>query len=199
MTEEEYLKMSALTLAEGEMHENLVPSGEVDFMLHAAKVATDWCDSVKRGLFYGKGAKLRTSFGTSTSLQLKPELKNLIHGIVGAFGEAGEMMDHLHDVLTSRVELDSVNLLEEIGDLEWYLACIHRALGTTPSQAWDVNIAKLAKRYPGMRWDAEAAVNRDLDVERATLEERSVMPSPYRPSISSAHGRVDVPPADDQR
>jgi hypothetical protein len=56
-----------------------------------------------------------------------------------------------------------------MGDLYWYLAMMHRSLGTTPSEAWETNIAKLRRRYEG-KFTANEALNRDLDAERKILE-----------------------------
>lgn len=185
MNDEDYMRISALFLAGGKMHTDKVTTGEVDFMMHAAQVATSWCDTVKRGLFYGSDIQSRTSFANSSSLTLDPALADLIHGVIGLFGEAGELLEHLHDVLTGRATLDPVNILEEMGDLEWYAACVHRFIGTTTTKARDVNIAKLDKRYPGRVWSQDAAVNRDTAAERQVLEEGV---------LSSAHGRVLMQP-----
>jgi len=65
-----------------------------------------------------------------------------------------------------------VNAREEAGDLLWYLALIARALGTDLETIARTNIEKLRTRYPG-KFTAEAALNRDLEAERKTLEELS--------------------------
>jgi NTP pyrophosphatase (non-canonical NTP hydrolase) len=54
----------------------------------------------------------------------------LLHGMIGMCTEAGEVLDalkrHVYYVKDdgTRKELDEVNLLEEVGDLCWYLAII---------------------------------------------------------------------------
>lgn len=68
-----------------------------------------------------------------------------------------------------RASIDQVHLLEETGDLEWYLAIAYRWLARLPEDARKVNIAKLQKRFPGKFSDFDA-VNRDLVTERLTLE-----------------------------
>lgn len=169
MNERDYLDASRQFLSGG-FHTDNVYAAEVHYMMNAAEVATKWCDAVKRGLFYGTKIKQRHGADSTTSLKLKPELASLIHGIIGAFGEAGEMLEHLHEVLSDEAELDKVNLLEELGDIEWYLARIHDFINSTPSQAWQTNIAKLDKRYPGRVFTRDSAENRDLEGERAVLE-----------------------------
>lgn len=169
MTEDEFLAQSGAFLA-SDMHLDKVPVQEIDNMLFAAEAATAWADRVKRGLYYGSDVPLRSDRGPC-SLNIPEPLKDLFHGCLGAFCEAGELMQHMHAVLTGRAELDTTNLLEEVGDIEWYLACIHRFLGTVPSQAWDKNIAKLSTRYPDKVFSKQAAENRDLMAERAALNE----------------------------
>lgn len=72
----------------------------------------------------------------------------------GVIGEGG-----IGVLATSSKMLDAVNAA--------LVAC-----GYTMEQAMDRNIAKLMKRYPD-KFTSEAALNRDLDGERATLEQVS--------------------------
>lgn len=48
----------------------------------------------------------------------------MLHGLMGMCTEAGEFIDALKRHLYYGKELDTVNLLEEVGDLCWYLAII---------------------------------------------------------------------------
>lgn len=95
----------------------------------------------------------------------------LLHGAMGLATEAGELMDQLKKNIFYGKELDLVNIEEELGDLEWYMAIIRDVLGVTQAQVQEKNIAKLRKRYPE-KFTSEAALNRDLDAERAVLEEK---------------------------
>lgn len=184
MTEDEFLAQSGAFLS-GDMHLDKMPVQEIDNMLFAAEAATAWADRVKRGLYYGSDVPLRSDRGPC-SLNLPEPLKDLFHGCLGAFCEAGELMEHMHGVLTGRAELDTTNLLEEVGDIEWYLACIHRFLGTLPSQAWDSNIRKLATRYNQGRFDKAAAESRDLAAERSVLDETVHIATPM--TVTHVHG-----------
>lgn len=168
MDEQTYIGHVA-DLASNQFHTDLVPTAEFDWLLFAAKSATRWVDSVKKALFYGKPIQLKTDGGTPTSLKYDPELTDLVHGILGLYSEAGELMEHLHDVLTGAKPLDRVNLIEELGDAHWYLALLHKVTGTTPSQTWDINIAKLRARYPD-KFTEHDAEHRDLGAERDVLE-----------------------------
>ena len=48
----------------------------------------------------------------------------LLHGLIGMCTESGEVLDALKRNLYYAKELDTVNLLEEVGDLCWYMAII---------------------------------------------------------------------------
>src|SRR5690349_20938698 len=101
MDEKTYIRHVA-NLASNKYHADLIPAHELDWMLYAGKAAAHWADAVKRALFYGTQLPLRTG-PSPTSLQHNTQLADLVHGIVGLFSEAGELMEHLHDVLTGRV------------------------------------------------------------------------------------------------
>lgn len=93
----------------------------------------------------------------------------LLHAAIGIFTESGEMLDALLSQLAGE-GLDKVNLAEEAGDVDWYKAIAIDELGIPEGQIRQILINKLAKRYPE-KFTSEAALNRDLDAERKTLEE----------------------------
>jgi NTP pyrophosphatase (non-canonical NTP hydrolase) len=93
----------------------------------------------------------------------------VLHGALGATTEAGELADQVKRAMFYGTELDSFNVMEECGDLLWYVALALDAVGYTVEQAMESNIAKLRNRFP-QRFDAERAIHRDLDAERQTLE-----------------------------
>lgn len=92
----------------------------------------------------------------------------LLHYALGIVTEAGEIADALKKALIYGKELDEVNLLEEVGDLQWYEARLLDTLGFTFAQARERNIAKLRLRYPDGFSERDATV-RDLDAERALV------------------------------
>jgi NTP pyrophosphatase (non-canonical NTP hydrolase) len=169
MTEEEYLTASAITASRDYFSSQVSPS-ELDKMFRAATVAVTWADDCKKSLYYGREYRRRGGAADGqTSLEHKAELSDILHAALGMFTEAGEILEQLQEVLSGTRQLDTVNLHEEMGDLYWYLAMMHRSLGTTPSEAWETNIAKLRRRYEG-KFTANEALNRDLDAERKILE-----------------------------
>ncbi len=91
------------------------------------------------------------------------------HGIMGLVTESAELMDAVKKAKIYGRELDRVNLVEEAGDLMWYLAILGDELGVSFEDMWEKNIAKLTKRYPE-KFTSDLALNRDLDGERKILE-----------------------------
>ncbi len=91
------------------------------------------------------------------------------HAVMGLVTESAECMDAIKKAKIYGKELDTVNLIEEAGDLMWYLAILADALGVSFEEVWKKNIAKLSARYPEKYTD-DAAINRNTDAERALLE-----------------------------
>ena len=98
------------------------------------------------------------------------EYMRLSHAGMGMVTEAAEFVDVLKKHAFYGKPLDKVNLAEEIGDLFWYIAVACNELGVNPSDIMQTNIDKLKARY-GHKFNAEGAINRDLDKERDILEE----------------------------
>lgn len=157
-------------------------------------------DVVKKAVFYGKpydADKLHNNLGTviragsvigfaSTigsflTEQKEPQVvgqdfMRLLHGAVGMTTEAGELIEPLlkallaEDLQDAIEKIDMVNIAEELGDSDWYKAIIHDVTGVTEDQVRQKVIAKLEKRYKDKQFNAEQAINRDLDGERKVLE-----------------------------
>jgi NTP pyrophosphatase (non-canonical NTP hydrolase) len=85
--------------------------------------------------------------------------------------EAGELADVIKKHLYYGADLDYTNLIEEAGDLMWYLSILLDELNVSFSEVMEKNIAKLKKRYPD-KFSKEHALNRDLEGEREILEKK---------------------------
>jgi NTP pyrophosphatase (non-canonical NTP hydrolase) len=123
-------------------------------------------------------AALRTEFTPDFLFVEGPDGHNrmmarLLHGAIGLCTETGELQDQIKKHLMYKREFDRVNVIEECGDLLWYLALILDAVGGTIEDAMIRNVGKLRKRYPE-KFTIERAVERDLDAERAALESRDL-------------------------
>lgn len=92
-----------------------------------------------------------------------------IHACLGLTSEVGEIADALKKHLIYGKELDTINILEESGDLSWYQALLMAATKQSLGVAMERNIAKLRQRF-GDVFSVEAALNRDLPAERRALE-----------------------------
>lgn len=89
----------------------------------------------------------------------------LFHAIIGVATESTELLENLADS-----SLDTVNLLEEMGDLNWYMAIAMDELNVNWGDLLSTNIKKLKQRYPD-KFNVGDAVDRDLTSEREILED----------------------------
>lgn len=94
----------------------------------------------------------------------------VLHSIIGIATESGELVDAVVKHLEYDKPLDRTNVLEEIGDLNWYQAIAVDSLNADWEQIQETNIAKLKARYPE-KFTSENAINRDLEAERKILEQ----------------------------
>jgi NTP pyrophosphatase (non-canonical NTP hydrolase) len=80
-------------------------------------------------------------------------------------GEAGELFDAVKKAIIYRKELDRVNLVEELGDLEFYLEGLRQALDISREETLQANITKLGKRYLDFKYSNEQAQARKDKVD----------------------------------
>ena len=90
---------------------------------------------------------------------------DLVHAQLGICTESGEFADALKKYLIYGKKIDRANLIEELGDLTWYIALAINAIGSTWGEVFEVNIKKLAARYPE-KFTEYHAINRDIEKER---------------------------------
>jgi NTP pyrophosphatase (non-canonical NTP hydrolase) len=74
---------------------------------------------------------------------LTPEKCHLIHMGVGVVGEAGELIDAIKRQVFYNKEIDRVNVIEELGDLEFYMEGIRKSLNISRDQTLLTNMSKL--------------------------------------------------------
>ncbi len=136
-------------------------------------------DKIKKHIFYGKplpsddGKPFLAMYDfNAKDLASAPSEKTirLLHGILGIATETAELTKPLSEHLFDGVELDKVNILEELSDADWYKSIIFNTLEEDSFEpSWEKIINKLKARY-GDKFSAAAAINRNLEVERAILE-----------------------------
>jgi len=102
--------------------------------------------------------------GAEILASLTAEDVDLWHMATGVTGEAGELVDAVKKAVVYRRPIDCVNVIEELGDLEFYMEGIRQILGITRDETLEANLAKLAIRYPGYQYtDARAQERADKD------------------------------------
>lgn len=89
---------------------------------------------------------------------------HLIHMVLGISGEAGELLDAIKKYAIYKKPLDLDNVIEELGDLEFYLQGLRYQLGISREDTLKHNISKLTKRY-GDKYSNQAAQARADKVE----------------------------------
>ena len=84
----------------------------------------------------------------------------LNHAVMGVAGEAGELIDAIKKHTIYGKPLDRENIIEELGDLRFYIQAMQNVLGISESDILQHNTDKLAKRYRGLRYTDQAAIER---------------------------------------
>lgn len=98
---------------------------------------------------------------TSNAGKRSDKLENACLGLAG---ECGEACDIVKKALFQGHVLDRAGLIEEAGDVLWYLAELAAGLGVSLEDMAVQNVMKLRRRYPN-GFDAERSRNRGTDGE----------------------------------
>jgi NTP pyrophosphatase (non-canonical NTP hydrolase) len=109
---------------------------------------------------YAKFVATLAKPGADIIASLTPEKAHLLHMVVGISGEAGELLDAIKKHVIYSKPLDTENVLEELGDLMFYMQGIMNTLGLSFSDLKTHNMQKLYKRYEGAIYSDERAQQR---------------------------------------
>ena len=90
---------------------------------------------------------------------LTPQSAHLWHMASALCGEAGELFDAIKKFAIYEEDLDMGNVIEELGDVEFYLEGIRSSLGVTRLETLAHNVIKLDRRY-GKEYSNQAAQER---------------------------------------
>lgn len=155
--------------------------------LRAFIASAEILDKIKKNVFYGKpihwfemqidaekiyanGKHIRDGLEYDRfSNEISEINPRIFHALIGICTEAGEIAEALGDGMIG--SLDTVNMLEEFGDVDWYKAIAFDELNVDPHLPLIAVIEKLQKRYPD-KFTSDAAINRDVDSERELLESK---------------------------
>lgn len=85
---------------------------------------------------------------------------NLIIGALGLTGESGEVADHVKKFYGQGHELDPDHVIEECGDVLWYVSLTLKAVGCDMDTCMLRNIKKLVRRYPD-GFDPDRSIHRE--------------------------------------
>lgn len=106
----------------------------------------------------------------------EPRMWRLTHVALGLTTETGEYTNAIKKRFTGKTdELDIDNIVEELGDLMWYIAIACNAIDVSLGQVMDANIAKLAQRHKnaeggGFDTSQNDEANRDRKAESDAMK-----------------------------
>lgn len=93
---------------------------------------------------------------------IKPDTEAMmaLHAGLGVCGEAGELADAIKKEYIYKKPRDLANVIEELGDLEWYMQAVRNHYGLTRENILQANADKLSVRYKQLKYSDEAAIER---------------------------------------
>lgn len=91
---------------------------------------------------------------------ITPDQLTRLHAVVGVSGEAGELLDAVKKETMYNKKPDIENIIEELGDLEFYMEALRQAYDITREQTIRANIAKLGVRYSSGTYSDKQAQER---------------------------------------
>ncbi|EDO0433950.1 nucleotide pyrophosphohydrolase [Listeria monocytogenes] len=87
------------------------------------------------------------SMRTNTNRELG-DVGCLLNFALGTTGEAGEVADLVKKYVFHEHELDTHELILELGDVMWYVSQLALTLGVSLDEVAERNINKIESRYP---------------------------------------------------
>lgn len=89
------------------------------------------------------------------------QVSDILHATLGIASEAGELTTTIKAWMAYGKDLDVKNIVEEMGDLMWYVALMCQRLNIRMEDVAVNNIAKLYERYPEKYSDEDAIARAD--------------------------------------
>jgi len=115
---------------------------------------------------YGSLVNDLTKSPTEILNTLTPEKVDMIHAVLGISGEAGELLDAIKKHVIYGQPLDLDNVIEELGDLEFYMQRLRYRLQIPRHEIITKNADKLRIRYGRSYSDKSAQQRRDKTDEQ---------------------------------
>ena len=83
-----------------------------------------------------------------------------LHWALGLCGEVGELAEAVKKEYIYGKPRNMTHIIEELGDVEWYLQCAYNHYGLTRQEVIQANADKLAKRYGDLKYSDKDAIAR---------------------------------------
>lgn len=103
-------------------------------------------DEAPVGSNFGKLLFYR-EFVAALAKPMGSETLDILHAAVGVSGEAGELLDAVKKTWAYNKPLDRENIVEELGDLRFYMQHLMNVLRITEQEVLEGNVRKLQVRY----------------------------------------------------
>lgn len=164
-TMKNYLNDALRTKSES-FHSDKIAMFDFDAMTEHTVRSIERIDQIKKALFYGRTA----SWGDPNKdrLDYSPTEvavdDDIVHAILGIVTEAGELLELLREPELAT----KAKMVDESGDVLWYLALLFKNLGVNFEDVAEKNINKLKVRFPD-KFSEGAAMNRDDVAESAVF------------------------------
>lgn len=106
---------------------------------------------------------------TAAQSRLTLDLIRVLHMTIGIAGESGELIDAVKRAVFYGKPLDRCNIVEELGDLLWYMDGLCDVLNVGLDDVMAKNVAKLQERYKN-GFSEKAAIDRSIGKEKAAMK-----------------------------
>ena len=98
--------------------------------------------------------------GEDIIASMTPNKAHVLHMAIGIAGEAGELLEAIKKYVMYEKEIDGANIIEELGDLEYYMEGLRQGLCIRRDETIENNISKLSKRYASGSFSNQQAQDR---------------------------------------
>lgn len=116
---------------------------------------------------YGKMVHILAKPGAIIAQEMTASDAHLLHMTIGISGEAGELLDAIKKSVIYQKPLDRTNVIEELGDLEFYMEGLRQAINISREEVLITNMEKLSGvkgRYEqGQYSDEQAQARQDKE------------------------------------
>ena len=121
----------------------------------------EYCEHIKAALTDELSVSDYARMAMRTSGEYDSWYSKMKNAVYGLNGEAGECIDIMKKYEFQGHDFDREHMIEELGDVAWYLPLAADALGVTLEEILLRNIEKLKSRYPD-GFDKARSINREV-------------------------------------